>query len=72
MELEEKKSRKDREDERKRSKGGNEGLNFNPGVTEFTDIWTTIRLAVPRSFSEMTLSLLSVLSLILPPTFAAE
>lgn len=71
MELEEK-SRKDREDERKRSKGGSEGLNFNLRVTEFTDTWTMIRLAVLRSFSEMTLSLLSILSLILPPTFAAE
>lgn len=54
------KSKKEREDERRRSRGGRESLNFNPGVTEFTDICTRIRLAVPRSFSEATLSLLSI------------
>lgn len=37
-----------------------EGLNFNPRVTEFTDICTRIRLAVPHSFSNTTLSLLSI------------
>lgn len=61
------KSKKEREDERNRSRGGREGLNFNPGVTEFTDICTRIRLAVPRSFSETTLSLLSI-----PKTYSSS
>lgn len=43
------------------------GFNFNPRVTEFTDICTRIRLAIPRSFSETTLSLLSV-----PETYSSS
>ncbi len=61
------KSKKEREDERNRSRGGREGLNFNPRVTEFTDICTRIRLAVPHSFSETTLSLLSI-----PKTYSSS
>lgn len=49
------KKKKDRKEEQMR-----EGLNFNPRVTEFTDICTRIRLAVPHSFSNTTLSLLSI------------
>lgn len=49
------KKKKDRKEEQMR-----EGLNFNPRVTEFTDICTRIRLAVPHSFSNATLSLLSI------------
>lgn len=44
-----------------------EGLNFNPRVTEFTDICTRIRLAIPRSFLETTLSLLSI-----PETYSSS
>lgn len=65
------KSKTGREDERSRSRGGREGLNFNPKVTEFTDICTRIRLAVPHSVSETTLSF-QFLRLILPSTFASE
>lgn len=60
------KSKKGREDERNRSRG-REGLNFNPRVTEFTDICTRIRLAVPHSFSETTLSLFSI-----PKTYSSS
>jgi len=42
-----------------------EDLNFNPEVTEFTDICTRIRLAVPHSYSGATLSF-QFLRLILP------
>lgn len=55
------------EDERNRGRRGREGLNFNPRVTEFTDICTRIRLAVPHSFSETTLSLLSI-----PKTYSSS
>lgn len=41
--------------------GEREDFNFNLRVTEFTDICTRIRLAVPHSFSEKSPSLLSVL-----------
>lgn len=44
-----------------------ESLNFNPRVTEFTDICTGIRLAVPRGFSQTTLSLLSA-----PKTYSSS
>lgn len=56
-----------RADERNRSRRGREGLNFNPRVTEFTDICTRIRLAVAHSFSETTLSLLSI-----PKTYSSS
>ncbi len=56
-----------RERMRDTSRGGREGLNFNPRVTEFADICTRIRLAVPRSFSEMTLSRLSI-----PETYSSS
>lgn len=42
-------------------------LNFNPKVTEFTDICTRIRLAVPCSFSERTFALLSI-----PETYSSS
>lgn len=61
------KSKKERDDERNRSRGGREGLNFNLRVTEFTDICTRIRLAVPHSFSETTLSLFSI-----PKTYSSS
>ena len=59
--------KKESTDERHRGRGGREGLNFNPRVTEFTDICTRVRLAVPRSFSQTTLSLLSV-----PETYSSS
>lgn len=43
-----------------------EGLNFHPGVTEFTDICTRIRLAISHCFSA-TLSLLSI-----PETYSSS
>lgn len=61
------KRKKESTDERHRGRGGREGLNFNPRVTEFTDICTRVRLAVPRSFSQTTLSLLSV-----PETYSSS
>lgn len=65
--LKEKRKERERERMRDRSRGGREGLNFNPRVTEFTDICTRIRLAVPHGFSERTLSLLS-----LPKTYSSS
>lgn len=65
--LKEKRKGRERERMRDRSRGGREGLNFNPRVTEFTDICTRIRLAVPHGFSERTLSLLS-----LPKTYSSS
>lgn len=65
--LKRKKSKEEREEARNRSRGGREGLNFNPRVSEFTDICTRIRLAAPRSFSETTPSLLSI-----PKTYSSS